>query len=179
MEMMRKRRRRAACFRVIGMIILAVVNKGLWIGIGIVVLVVAGGGVLLLRNTNPKSQIPSSNEIGGQPDLQVPVTEEAVAPEVKVETTGKTVEVAVEGSQFKFLPATIKAKKGDTVVVMFKSMGGMHDFMIDEFEVATNQIGDGEEEEMEFVADKIGTFEYYCSVGNHRAQGMKGKLIVE
>ena len=55
----------------------------------------------------------------------------------------------------------------------------MHDFMIDEFEVATNQIGDGEEEEMEFVADKIGTFEYYCSVGNHRAQGMKGKLIVE
>jgi len=30
-----------------------------------------------------------------------------------------------------------------------------------------------------FVADKTGTFEYYCSVGNHRAQGMVGKLIVE
>ena len=174
MEMMRKRRRRAACFRVIGMIILVVVNKGLWIGIGIVVLMVAGGGVLLLRNTNPKS-----SEIVGQPDLQVPVAEETAVPEAKVETTGKTVEVVVEGSQFKFLPATIKAKKGDTVVVMFKSMGGMHGFTIDEFEVATNQIGDGEEEEMEFVADKTGTFEYYCSVGNHRAQGMKGKLIVE
>ncbi|MEK7064248.1 MAG: plastocyanin/azurin family copper-binding protein [Patescibacteria group bacterium] len=153
--------------------------RGKWLVIGVIVLVTVGGGVLLLRNTNPKSQIPSSNEIGGQPDLQVPVTEEAVTPEVKVETTGKTVEVAVEGSQFKFLPATIKAKKGDTVVVIFKSMGGMHDFMIDEFEVATNQIGDGEEEEMEFVADKIGTFEYYCSVDGHRQLGMVGKLIVE
>ena len=65
------------------------------------------------------------------------------------------------------------------MIVTFKSMGGMHDFMIDEFEVATNQIGDGEEEEMEFVADKIGTFEYYCSVDGHRQLGMVGKLIVE
>lgn len=30
-----------------------------------------------------------------------------------------------------------------------------------------------------FVADETGTFEYYCSVGNHRGQGMIGKLIVE
>jgi plastocyanin len=29
------------------------------------------------------------------------------------------------------------------------------------------------------VADKKGTFEYYCSVGQHRALGMKGKLVVE
>ena len=150
-------------------------NKKLMVGLVVVAgLVIVGGSFLLLRNANPKSP-----EIVGQPDLQVPVTEETAVPEAKVETTSKTVEVAVEGSQFKFLPATIKAKKGDTVVVMFKSMGGMHDFMIDEFEVATNQIGDGEEEEMEFVADKIGTFEYYCSVDGHRQLGMVGKLIVE
>lgn len=30
-----------------------------------------------------------------------------------------------------------------------------------------------------FVADTLGTFEYYCSVGNHRAQGMVGNLVVE
>jgi len=32
---------------------------------------------------------------------------------------------------------------------------------------------------VEFVADQEGAFEYYCSVGNHRQQGMKGTLIVE
>ena len=149
-------------------------NKGLWIGIGIVVLVVVGGGVLLLRNTNPKS-----SEIVGQPDLQVPVTKETAVPEAKVETTSKIVEVTVEGSQFKFLPTTVRAKKGDTVVVMFKNNEGIHDWGIDEYDVRTNQIGEGEEEEMEFVADKTGAFEYYCSVGNHRQMGMVGKLIVE
>ena len=33
--------------------------------------------------------------------------------------------------------------------------------------------------EVEFVASIAGTFEYYCSVGEHRAKGMKGNLIVE
>ncbi len=32
---------------------------------------------------------------------------------------------------------------------------------------------------VEFTADKKGTFEYYCSVGEHRVNGMKGKFIVE
>ena len=37
----------------------------------------------------------------------------------------------------------------------------------------------GQIDEVEFVVDKAGTFEYYCSVGNHRQMGMVGKLIVE
>jgi plastocyanin len=32
---------------------------------------------------------------------------------------------------------------------------------------------------IEFVANKKGKFEYYCSVGEHRAMGMKGNLVVE
>ena len=31
----------------------------------------------------------------------------------------------------------------------------------------------------EFTADKVGSFEYYCSVGSHRSMGMKGVLKVE
>ena len=30
-----------------------------------------------------------------------------------------------------------------------------------------------------FIADQEGSFEYYCSVGNHREEGMVGTLIVE
>ena len=84
----------------------------------------------------------------------------------------------IEGSNFKFVPNTMTVKKGDTVRVVFKNVGGFHDFVIDEFDVATAQINGGAEEAVEFVADKAGTFEYYCSVGSHREQGMVGTLTV-
>ena len=53
------------------------------------------------------------------------------------------------------------------------------DFKIDEFGVATKTIKGGEEELVEFVADKVGSFEYYCSIGTHRAMGMWGTLRIE
>ena len=88
-------------------------------------------------------------------------------------------EVRVEGSPFKFAPNVIRVKKGDTVRVTFVNTEGFHDFVLDEFGVKTKQLQAGGQETVEFVANKVGTFEYYCSVGNHRAQGMVGSLIVE
>lgn len=88
-------------------------------------------------------------------------------------------EFTVTASNFKYDVKTIKVKKGDTVKIIFKNSEGFHDFIIDEFDVATNQIGAEEEDEIEFEATKVGTFEYYCSVGKHRSMGMVGKLIVE
>ncbi|MEK7164176.1 MAG: cupredoxin domain-containing protein [Patescibacteria group bacterium] len=88
-------------------------------------------------------------------------------------------EFTVTASNFKYDLKTIKVKMGDTVKIIFKNSEGFHDFNIDEFDVVTNQIGAEEEEEVEFVADKAGTFEYYCSVGTHRKMGMVGKLVVE
>ena len=138
---------------------------------------VLGGGLLLLRNTNPKSQIP--NPTLEQPVEETPELGSEASGEATMEGTGKVVELTVEGSNFKFVPAQLKVKKGDGVRITFKNAGGTHDFVIDEFDVMTNQIGDGEEEEVEFIADKTGTFEYYCSVNGHRQLGMVGKLIVE
>jgi len=88
-------------------------------------------------------------------------------------------EFTVTGSNFSFDPKTITVKKGDTVKVTFKNQDGFHDFVIDEFNVATKQIQGGQEEVVEFVADQAGSFEYYCSVGQHRANGMFGTLVVE
>jgi plastocyanin len=78
-----------------------------------------------------------------------------------------------------FDPATITVNKGDKVKITFKNSGGMHDWKIDELSIATKKIKTGEEEVLEFTADKVGTFEYYCSVGDHRAKGMKGTLVVK
>lgn len=88
-------------------------------------------------------------------------------------------EFSITGSNYKFTPNTLTVKKGDKVKITFKSEGGLHNFVVDDFNVKTNILEIGQEESVEFVADKIGTFEYYCSVGNHRQMGMKGTLVVE
>jgi plastocyanin len=89
------------------------------------------------------------------------------------------------GENFKFVMGgldnpDIRVKKGDIVRIEFTSTQGFHDWVVDEFDAATIQIRDTDESTfVEFVADQTGTFEYYCSVGQHRANGMKGNLIVE
>ncbi len=55
----------------------------------------------------------------------------------------------------------------------------VHDWVVDEFDAKIAQVAAGKTTSVEFVADKTGTFEYYCSVGKHRQNGMVGKLIVE
>ena len=88
--------------------------------------------------------------------------------------------VTIHGSNFKFSPATITARVGQTVKVTFVNDSGFHDFKIDEFKGAqTKQLKGGESDTITFVADKKGAFAYYCSVGSHRAMGMEGKFIVE
>ena len=73
----------------------------------------------------------------------------------------------------------IKVNEGDKVRIEFTSTEGFHDWEIDEFNAATEKVNAGSSSSVEFVADKKGTFEYYCSVGQHRAKGMVGKFIVE
>ena len=87
--------------------------------------------------------------------------------------------VTVHGASYKFTPNAITAKQGQTVRVTFVSDGGLHDFVLDDFNVKTKQLQSDGTETVEFVADKKGAFTYYCSVGNHRAMGMEGTLTVE
>ena len=68
---------------------------------------------------------------------------------------------------------------GDTVRITLRNTGGMHDLKIDEFNAKTKVLQSGEEETIEFVVDKAGTFEYYCSIGTHRQMGMVGTLTVQ
>ena len=85
----------------------------------------------------------------------------------------------IEGGSFYFKPNLIKAKLGDTVKITFTNVEGTHDLIIDEFNAKTKRIQPGETDTIQFVVNKKGNFEFYCSVGNHRAQGMVGTLIVE
>lgn len=161
-------------------------NRNLFL-IGLFVVIVLGvlGGIFVMNKskvaTTPTPQVVQATPtVAKEQGAVVQVTEEA-SPSV----TGTKITPSAEktfnvtASSFKFSPTTITVKKGDTVKVVLANAGGNHNFVIDEFNAKTKIIGNGETDTISFVADKSGTYEYYCAVGNHRQMGMVGKLIVQ
>src|SRR3989344_2474578 len=96
-------------------------------------------------------------------------------PEKVFTLTGENYKFILDGKE----SPELKVKEGDKVIIKFTNTAGLHNWILDEFNVATKQVKTGESSSVEFIADKKGTFEYYCSVGGHRFEGMKGNLIVE
>lgn len=88
-------------------------------------------------------------------------------------------EITVENDGLSFIAGEIRVNERDQIRRTSENTGGYHDWVIDEFDAATSQFSGGDSETIEFVADTAGSFEFYCSVGNHRAQGMWGGFIVE
>lgn len=140
----------------------------------VVILLLIGGAFYFVSQTNnpqPAQQnISQSNptptgQIGGGPG-EITQTQEVKAFEVS-------------GKPFEFNPKEIRVKLGDVVRVNFTNTEGIHNWTLNEFNVKTRQLQAGQSEIVQFTANKAGTFEYYCSVGNHRQMGMVGKLIVE
>lgn len=107
-------------------------------------------------------------------DTTTPSTTPSGTPEVGLVKT-----FTVEGKNYSFSPSTITVNKGDTVKIVFSNTGGMHNWKVDEFNAESKTINDGQSDTIQFVADKSGSFEFYCGVSNHRAMGMKGTLIVK
>jgi len=153
----------------------------------VVIAVALGAYFLTSRNNNEVSVSPTPTPTPTA--TVVPTTSTTVSPSPSVSTSPKTSpsptavssvkSFTVVGSPFKFVPGEIKVKKGDTVKITFKNSSGTHDWSLDEFNVKTNVLQGGQEQTVQFVANKTGSFEYYCSVGSHRQMGMKGTLIVE
>lgn len=126
------------------------------------VVFIVGSGYFYMKQTPTSTPTPSST------------------PAAVVETSDQTEQTFnIKGLNFSYDVKEIRVKKGDKVVINFTNTEGFHDLKIDEFNVATKQIKQDESETVTFTADKAGTFEYYCSVGQHRQNGMWGKLIVE
>ena len=93
--------------------------------------------------------------------------------------TPNDVALEIDMSNYEYSETEIRVKQGDIVTVTLNSTLGTHNFIIDELDVASLTINSGQTTEVTFTATKTGTFEYYCSVGDHRELGMWGNLIVE
>lgn len=156
-------------------------NKNVVIGL-IVAVIVLGGGFAYYQSTQSKSPTPpqtntTENSTTGTQETSPAAEENETQSADSEEGTVKEFVIENEGMSFKTKQLTVN--KGDTVRITFKNTGGFHDWVLDEFNAKTKQLQAGEEETIEFVADKSGDFEYYCSVGNHRQMGMKGTLTVK
>lgn len=87
--------------------------------------------------------------------------------------------VVVEGTEFEFNPSSISVTKGEKVRITFKNVGSsVHDFYIEELGIKTNLLNPGESQTVEFIADKTGTFTFYCTVPGHKELGMEGEIKV-
>lgn len=92
--------------------------------------------------------------------------------------SGDVKEVTITNEGYNYMPSRIRVNVGDTVRLTYENGGGFHDWVLDEFDASTRRISGGSTATIEFTADQAGTFEFYCSVGNHRAQGMVGDFVV-
>lgn len=93
--------------------------------------------------------------------------------------TGEVKEFDMTAVQWSFDPETITVNKGDTVKLHINSIDVAHGFRLPDFGV-NERLELGKTVNVEFVADKTGTFMFSCSVvcGSGHSR-MKGKLIVK
>jgi len=138
----------------------------------------ADGAVVIMEEYEEVDKVEIGNrklEIGASADGILVEDEGALEEDDEL----KAVVVAITGDNFSFSQKEIRVKKGDTVQIELTSVDGFHDWVVDEFDARTKQVKSGNTDIITFVANRTGSFEYYCSVGSHRQLGMVGKLIVE
>lgn len=143
------------------------------------IIVFAGAALLVIlvmvNMRNERRQIDDNlfSEVGR--------TEELVADESTelADESAEVVEFDLRASNYKYDLDEIRVNLGDRVKVNLINDRGEHDLVIDEFGVRSQILTGNQTEVIEFVADEAGIFEFYCSVGQHRAMGMVGNLIVE
>jgi cytochrome c oxidase subunit 2 len=115
-----------------------------------------------------------STSTPNKPDVKptpVPTPTPAPAP-------ADAVTISITAKNWEFLPSTVTVKKGQKVTLQVSSTDVTHGIAIPDFGVSAN-LAPGKTTTLSFVADKAGTFSFYCSVycgSGHK--GMKGTLIV-
>jgi len=134
-------------------------NK-VYIGVGIVVLILV---LIFVFGGNSKSTVNVNSN--SNPSIS------AAAGQVK--------EFTMTAKQFEFVPGKITVNTGDTVILHITSTDVTHGIAIPQFGV-NQRLPVGEEKTVKFVADKKGTYNFYCSVycgPGHRS--MIGELVVQ
>ena len=133
-------------------------------------------GAVTLAACNPMSG--SAPEPSPTPAVDA-TTQGSSSTEPMLAEEGAVTVIPVTANDFTYDVKEIKVKQGDKLVISLTNSEGFHDLLIDELGVNSGPVGVGQTVELVIPTDKPGTYEYYCSVGDHRAMGMWGTLTIE
>lgn len=138
--------------------------------LAVLFIIVAGCTTQQVQTDVSQSQSPAELEKSGDAVSASQQAQEEPAPLKEFNMTAK---------QFEFIPNKIEVNKGDNVRLNIKSIDVAHGFGLPEFNI-NERLEPGREVSVEFVADKEGTYTFFCTVycGTGHA-GMKGTLIVK
>ena len=118
---------------------------------------------------------PESNLENGA--MVVGSTTTPVASEVREFTMDSFMKTEGSARIAGFSVKEITVKKGDKVKITVINTAGTHDFNIDEYKI-NKETPEGQKTVIEFTADTVGDFKYYCAKYNHRQLGQEGTLHV-
>ena len=119
----------------------------------------------------------SSGEVATVPNVPPKETTPAENPASADQESVK--EFTMTAKRFEFNPGSIVVNQGDHVILHITALDVPHGFAIQEYGI-NEPLPVGKQVDIDFVADKKGTFTFYCSVpcgSGHRS--MKGELVVE
>lgn len=147
---------------------------GIVIGVAVIILVLVGGFFLFNAGSNSSSNVGGINVVE-KSDSQDTTTKETS----ETEKVPETKEFNVIAKRWDFSPSTITVNEGDTVILNIESIDVTHGFAIPDFGVSES-LSPGNTVKIEFVADKTGTFSFFCNVfcGSGHS-GMRGTLVVQ
>ena len=86
--------------------------------------------------------------------------------------------LVIRAKNYSFEPSEIVVPQGSPVSIELQSIEGNHDLVIPQLGLEIPMTPEGKSSRLHFVPQKVGTFEYHCSVGQHQNWGMTGALVV-
>ncbi len=116
-----------------------------------------------------------TQESTGTPGAASPSASPAASPAADNGATA----VEVHTVDIAFEPKELTIPANTDVVVTIVNQGALqHDFAIDDLDIVSDLLNNGQETTVTINAAP-GTYEYYCTVTGHREAGMVGTLTVE
>jgi len=86
--------------------------------------------------------------------------------------------IDIRAFNFGFEPNEITVNEGEKIrLVVENTQNIRHTFTLPEFGI-DEKLGSSQTVTIDFIADKSGTFEFFCTVLGHRPAGMEGSLEV-
>src|SRR3989344_5481885 len=145
--------------------------------ISLIIIAVIVLGVLLFTGKKPSPTPQIEETVKENVPEPVNTQEPAAEKQVKEFTMESFVEFVDGQPKPQFSLKEITVNKGDKVKIKITNIKGTHDFKLDEFNIyegtPLNQ-----EVVVEFTADKVGEFVYYCNQPGHRQAGQWGTIRV-